>query len=659
MLQRLAAALVVSAAMVAIGACGGAGGGDALSPAEDYRRQQLDRALEGVAVADGRIVAEPAPALPADAVAALLVEVEDLLGRGLRAPAIASAVAAVRGAPGSAAAHRALGRALLTTGRTEVAVAALATAVELDAGDLEASYLLGVALGRAGRDAEAAAAWRRVLELDAEHGPAHARLAAACWLAGDVEASRMHLAAARAAGAAVPAQLAALLEGGVAPAAAVGEAAASGEAPVDQGDPVVGPQVRLNPTIGSVRANETSAAAAVPGEVVAGWNDYSPAGEIRAGVAVSVDGLGWADQVVRAPLANQSDVEGDPMTAVDPRTGTLWVGAISFAGNGGLFVARKQAGSAVFEPSVLTLQSPSADKGWMAAGPRPGQPDTTRLYVAYNLGLQRSDDLGATWSAPVSLGSGVGFLPRVGPDGTVYVAYWDYFDGHWLRRSSDGGQTVGAPVRITTLLDFWDIYSSPQVPGEFRVPQLATLAVDPVVGTLYCVYFDTTAVVGGDADVDLYLTRSDDQGSTWTSPVVITTDPDPPGDQFFPWLEVDGSGRLHLLYVDSSRTVQPDSAVTAWLDAAYAWSDDGGASWTAHRLTASSFDTGLTDLGNGQFIGDYTGLAVAGDRAWPVYLSTELGAPGVYSHEIEFPGPVFTDGFESGDTAAWTLTTPR
>jgi hypothetical protein len=202
---------------------------------------------------------------------------------------------------------------------------------------------------------------------------------------------------------------------------------------------VIGPQVRLNPTLGSVRANETTAAAWSTGEVVAGWNDYSPAGAIRLGVATSLDGATWTDLVVRAPVANQSDVEGDPMTAVDPRTGTLWVGAISFASNGGLFVARKQPGAAVFEPAVMTLASGSADKGWLAAGRRPSDPDSTRLYVAYNLGLQHSDDLGASWSSPVSLGSGVGFLPRVGPDGTVYISYWDYLDGHHLRRSTDGG----------------------------------------------------------------------------------------------------------------------------------------------------------------------------------------------------------------------------
>jgi hypothetical protein len=258
----------------------------------------------------------------------------------------------------------------------------------------------------------------------------------------------------------------------------------------------------------------------------------------------------------------------------------------------------------------------------------------------------------------VPLGPYVGFLPRVGPDGTLFISAWDYGFGHDLRRSLDGGQSVSSALPIVTLADSWDIYSSPQIPGDFRVPQLGSLAVDPVDGTLYFAFFDTSGVTGGNADVDLFLTRSDDDGDTWSTPAVITSDPDPPGDQFFPWLEVDTTGRLHLVYLDSSRTVQQDSAVNAWLDAAYAWSDDRGASWTVHWLTDAPFDSVVTDLGAGQFIGDYTGLAVSADTVWPVYLSTQDGEAGIYSHRIGSHASIFDDGFESGDTGAWSQVTP-
>jgi hypothetical protein len=641
-------ALIASGPMLG---CGVQQDDPGLSPASDYRRAQLDRALEGVSVVDGKIVAEPAASIPTGDLPQLMGEVDDLLRRGLRADAVERAVTGVRGAPADAGMMTTFGRAMLTTRRTAIALAAFDTAVSLDPSIADGHFLRGIALQRQGDRREAMAAWRAVLDLQPDHEAAHLRLAAASWLEADPGAARDHLDTVRELGGGIPGHLAEMVTTGAAPTAVFLDPPAGG-ADGSPTVPVVGPQVRLNPTLGSTRANETSAAAGAQTEVVAGWNDYS-GGDVRTGVAVSLDGETWTDQVVRAPAANQSDVEGDPMAVSDQRTGNVWIGAIAFGSGGGVFVARKQPGAATFEPSVTTYVSGSSDKGWMAAGPRPGMPDTTRLYVVYNLGLQYSDDLGDTWSSPNPLGSGIGFLPRVGPDGTVYIAYWDYLDRHLLKKSTDGGQTITTVGTITTLLDVWEVQNADQIPGGFRVPQLSSLAVDPVNGTLFCVYFDTSSAAAGESDVDLWLTRSDDQGESWTTPVVISEDPSPAGDQFFPWLEIDRAGRLHLLYLDTSLTEQSDASPNAWLDAFYAWSDDRGASWSRERLTGSSFDSALTDLGNGQFIGDYTGMAITGERVWPVYLSTEFGTPGVYSHEIASLQVLFADGFESGDTSAW------
>ena len=96
------------------------------------------------------------------------------------------------------------------------------------------------------------------------------------------------------------------------------------------GEPVVGPQQRIDVAGGTFAANETTGAVAAtnPQEIIASWNDWreSPTVSnevIRAGVALSMNGgLTWSDFVVRPPLANQSGVEGDPMTAHDPRTGS-------------------------------------------------------------------------------------------------------------------------------------------------------------------------------------------------------------------------------------------------------------------------------------------------------------------------------------------------
>jgi len=216
--------------------CGQYSDDPGLSPASDYRRLQLERALEGVSVVDGLIVAEPAPVLPDDAVAALINEVDVLIEQGRRPQAIESAVAAVRGAPHATGAFTALGRALLTTSRTETTLAALATAVDRDNSNTDAWFFLGVAFDRLGRRVDAIAAWGEVVALDEGHGAAHSRLAAASWMNGDVEEARGHLVSAEALGAHVPAQLAKMIADGEPAAATVilghraGEAAGSGDA---------------------------------------------------------------------------------------------------------------------------------------------------------------------------------------------------------------------------------------------------------------------------------------------------------------------------------------------------------------------------------------------------------------------------------------------
>jgi hypothetical protein len=420
-------------------------------------------------------------------------------------------------------------------------------------------------------------------------------------------------------------------------------------------DPIIGPQVRIDPLGGTAAANETTAASSAPFplEVVAAWNDWResiPNNEIiRMGVSVSLDGgATWSDFLLRPPAIHQSNVEGDPMTAWDERTGTLWAGAISFTGNGGVFVARKDPGSASFGQSVMADATSSADKGWMAAGPLPGLPATTRLYVAYNLGLIWSDDLGATFTNPVSLGAGLGFLPRVGPGGELYVAYWDWTgagDHMRLSRSLDGAQSFTTHV-IALRMDVWGIETfNTRFPGTFRVPPLVSLAVDPISGTLYALYPDTTEVIGPNYNVDLYFTKSQDQGTTWTTPVVINGDANPPGDQFFPWVEVDRDGRVHVVYLDSRHTVQNDNTVHGMFDAYYAHSADGGSTWSEVRLTPASWDSDRDGLDRpAQFIGDYLGMALAGRRVYPIYPDTSAGDPDTYTNVIVFPGDPDLDG---------------
>jgi len=411
--------------------------------------------------------------------------------------------------------------------------------------------------------------------------------------------------------------------------------------------PVVGPQIRVDVNGGTEAANETTIASvnSAPQDVVAAWNDWRRSSGsteiINMGFAVSLDGRQtWSDFLVRPPAPNQSSVEGDPMTAYDERTGNLWVGAISFASNGGLYVARKEPGSPNFLPSVQVGQQSFADKCWMQAGPLPDDPDSTVVYIAYNEGVVRSTDLGDTWSSPVFAGFGIGFLPRIGPEGEVYVTYWDFGFGVRISRSFDGGQSFETNIPVATRLDTWSTQDGSRFPGNFRVPPLNALAVDQRTGKLHLIYFDTTDTVNGNRNVDLYYTTSTDQASSWTTPVIIPVDDSDIGDQFFPWLEIDDKGRLHLVIYDSRRTDQNDGVLDGFFDAAYLYSTDDGATWTEARLTPEPFNCANDGLNRSQqFLGDYNGLGFGGNTVYPCYVSGQNGDTDTFVHVIEWPEP--------------------
>jgi hypothetical protein len=155
---------------------------------------------------------------------------------------------------------------------------------------------------------------------------------------------------------------------------------------------------------------------------------------------------------------------------------------------------------------------------------------------------------------------------------------------------------------------------------------------------LYCIYPDSTSQMGSEVDLDLYFTKSMNRGLSWSTPSIIDIDQGPPGDQFFPWLEVDDAGTLHLVYYDTQNTAQSDTDTDGFIDAYYAYSTNRGNSWTRARLTPTPFNSSLDGRGGGDsFIGDYLGLAYAGTTAWPCYLSNQDGDADVYVNKVTHP----------------------
>jgi hypothetical protein len=131
---------------------------------------------------------------------------------------------------------------------------------------------------------------------------------------------------------------------------------------------------------------------------------------------------------------------------------------------------------------------------------------------------------------------------------------------------------------------------------------LPQVAVDERSGTVYIGWSDTR-----NGDVDVFVTRSTDQGATWAPPLRVNDDPVHNGaDQFYQWLAVDPTdGAVYLQFYD--RRDDPENQRTT---VTVARSTDGGRTFMNYAWSAEAF------VGHNTFLGDYPWLTAYGGRIY-------------------------------------------
>ena len=163
---------------------------------------------------------------------------------------------------------------------------------------------------------------------------------------------------------------------------------------------------------------------------------------------------------------------------------------------------------------------------------------------AFSALLEATVDGGRTWaSLPLPLPSGADrpFAPDAAfaPDGTLFVLYAN-LEGTantpanlWLARSSDGGRTLSAPVRVAGKLAF-----QPRLALDRR-------------GTVYLVWLQASTVGQFSLGVEpgpIVASRSDDGGRTFSEPLTVSDRQRQRVGAASP--VVDSAGRLEVLYED-------------------------------------------------------------------------------------------------------------
>jgi hypothetical protein len=327
---------------------------------------------------------------------------------------------------------------------------------------------------------------------------------------------------------------------------------------------------------------------------------------------------------------NGFDFGSDPGVAFDSNGNAYYSYIVVFFGKGGgingteMAVAHSTDGGASWTATYFNPQTGNAqfnDKPMIAVDTGSAHPN--RIYVAWdnatgssssdkngnNVVLSYSDDGGATFSAPVSVSGpftgrtgGIGADPYVTADGTVHVAWQDYAHGTILdAASTDGGKTFGPRHEIAPVNGFQFNVAAQASRGALVYPSCGSFET-----TLYCSYMN-----GSDAATNVYVAKSTDGGTNWTSTPVPAG-----GDQFNQWLAVDPSdGSVNVAYYDTGTHGATSTLYTL------ARSTDGGATYSpsavANAPTDESCCSPSVNLGN-QY-GDYEGIAAFGGVVRPVW----------------------------------------
>jgi hypothetical protein len=184
-----------------------------------------------------------------------------------------------------------------------------------------------------------------------------------------------------------------------------------------------------------------------------------------------------------------------------------------------------------------------------------------------------------------------------GPDGTVYATsgIWQKVN-EWNEQAVVVSQMRPGETKFTRSVKVRDLVPAPyNLPGEqWRTSMQASIGVE-ANGTVDLLTGDYVT-----GNLDMYLARSTDHGLTFPQQTNLTSDVN---DQVMPWISVNPTGRLDLIFYDYNRA-------TGLMDAVYGQVAAGGT--TMSRLTLQTGIDGDAQPPRGPtgnpFWGDYIGI---------------------------------------------------
>lgn len=394
------------------------------------------------------------------------------------------------------------------------------------------------------------------------------------------------------------------------------------------------PYINYNLSRDSFPQNEPSVKfnAKYPNKVLAAWRDFrtgvSPALR-RIGYTYSTDGgTTWSPSQLIPVLDPTHPLASDPVVVSDT-SGNFYVCTVSLttAGALDLLLFKSTDGGATFNNYYFVQGggANSEDKEWMICDLTKGSsPYKNNLYISWTrfgtpagILCTKSTNGGVNWSSPVQVSSGGGVQgsdPAIGPNGEVYVVWVGGTatqDIIYFNKSTNGGTSFGTEQNIAQGLSPNITISSSGV----TFPSIdCDLSAGPRNGYLYTVWCDAR-----NGDPDVFLIRSSNGGTNWSTPVRVNDDAVGNGKlQCWPWISVNEQGNIAILYFDS-RNSTSTNIIDAWL----ARSTDGGLTFINERLSSTNF-TASSPNSDVRF-GDYINVDYSGNRIATVWTDQRAG----------------------------------
>lgn len=367
-----------------------------------------------------------------------------------------------------------------------------------------------------------------------------------------------------------------------------------------------------------------------PNRIVIGWRQFNTvlSNFRQAGVAYSSNG----GRTWTATTLTPGVFRSDPVLAADSR-GTFYYNSLRSSGGTLLCDVFRSTDGGVSWSAPLFAQG--GDKAWMVLD-RSGSVSDGNLYEAWSTAagccgtntFTRSTDGGFTYDTP-------SMIPRtpiwgtmdVAPDGTLYLCGVDPSNfGRFLMASSTSARDRNSATsfEFSTTVNLGgtvSVQQGPTSPNPVGLLGQVWGAIDassgPTAGWLYML---CSVDPPGPDPLDVHFVRSEDGGSTWSTPVRVNDDVGDDAWQWFGTMSVAPDGRIDVIWNDTR-----NSGVAQVSELYYAYSHDGGQTWSQNQKQSVAWNSHW-GFPNQDKIGDYYHMVsdrVGAHLAWAATFNGE------------------------------------